>query len=207
LAEETLRSTILNLAGPAVEAEGLAIWGLELNTSGRMLVRLYVEPENTEASEEEGESTFAKLSASVDQCESISRQLAFALDAEDCIERAYTLEVSSPGFNRIFFTVEQMKPYLNDMVEARMQSPYSPHGEGNGRRTWRGLLKSVGQDAFIIQVASVTEEGEIVPDETLEPIVIPFALTRRVNRVHVFRMPQKPGKGAKPGKSRNTNAE
>ena len=36
---------------------------------------------------------------SIDQCASISRQLGHQLEEEDVMEHAYTLEVSSPGFD------------------------------------------------------------------------------------------------------------
>ena len=205
MSEESLRETILRLAAPAVSGQGLETWGLELNESGRMLVRLYVEtPASKEsldaepldgAPSEDGEEA-ALLSATIDQCESISRQLAFALEAEDVIDRAYTLEVSTPGFNRIFFSLDQMRPYVGDMVEARMLSAYSPTSEIPTRRSWRGVLQEVGTDGFTIAPASVDDDGEVILEE-MTPVALPFDRIRRVNRIYVFRRPQKPGKGRK----------
>lgn len=37
---------------------------------------------------------------SIDHCEAVSRELSDLLDAEDFIEDAYILEVSSPGLGR-----------------------------------------------------------------------------------------------------------
>lgn len=200
MSNDKLRETLLQLAAPAVKAQGLEIWGLELLDGSQMVVRLYVEaPRQEKNAADEGddaEQSVRSLSATVEQCEAISRQFSLALDAEDAIDRAYTLEVSTPGFNRIFFSPEQMKDYIGDMVEARLPSPWSP-GEGlPARRTWKGRLASVDDASCTIAPATVDADG-IVSNEALPAAVIPFSRTRRVNRIHVFVRPQKPGKKRK----------
>lgn len=202
MADRNLKEAILELAGPAVLAQGLEIWGLELCESGHMTVRLFVErPKGEpEAGEEGDDASMALVSATVDQCEQISRQLSFALDAEDFIDRAYTLEVSSPGFSRLFFSAAQMAPYAGDVVEARMPSPWSP-GEGTpARRTWRGILTGSDGESFTLRPATVSSDGD-VREEDLPEVRVPFDQARRVSRIHIFRKPQKPGHGAKPGKA------
>ena len=49
-----------------------------------------------QADDAEG-GTGAPLSASIDQCEEISRHVGLTLEVEDVIPTAYVLEVSSPG--------------------------------------------------------------------------------------------------------------
>lgn len=208
-----LENTLLRLAQPAVKAQGLEIWGLEVLDGQHMTVRLFVEVPDTlkdapedavqEPAAAEGgglpmEDDIAVLSASVDQCEAISRQFSLALDAEDVIDRAYTLEVSTPGFNRIFFRPEQMKPYTGDLIEARMGELFAPGPDTPKRRTWKGILEDVSEDSFVLAPASADNEGEIRM-ENMAPVTIPFAKARRVSRIHVFRKPAKPGKG--PGKA------
>lgn len=209
-----LENTLLRLAQPAVKAQGLEIWGLEVLDGQHMTVRLFVEVPDTlkdapedavqepAAAEGDGglpmEDDIAVLSASVDQCEAISRQFSLALDAEDVIDRAYTLEVSTPGFNRIFFRPEQMKPYTGDLIEARMGELFAPGPDTPKRRTWKGILEDVSEDSFVLAPASADNEGEIRM-ENMAPVTIPFAKARRVSRIHVFHKPAKPGKG--PGKA------
>ncbi|MDO5537705.1 MAG: ribosome maturation factor RimP [Desulfovibrionaceae bacterium] len=207
MSNNSLRATLLQLAAPAVRAQGLDIWGLEIVDGRQMIVRLYVEAPadagtgaDAEAAggEEAGLQPVspAQLSATVDQCETISRQFSLALDAEDVIDRAYTLEVSTPGFNRIFFSTRQMNEYVGDMVEARLPSPWSP-GEGlPARRTWKGRLAAVGEDSFTLVPSTIDTDG-LVTEEALPPAVIPFERARRVNRIHVFVRPAKPGKKPK----------
>ena len=131
MSHDTLKATLLQLALPAVRAQGLDIWGLELIEGRQMIVRLFVEAatgntetdmmNGAEGGSEEAAPSREQLSATVDQCEAISRQFSLALDAEDVIDRAYTLEVSTPGFNRIFFSAGQMSAYVGDLIEARIE--------------------------------------------------------------------------------------
>ncbi len=196
MSNSTLRDTLFQLAEPAVRAQGLAIWGLEIVEGRQMIVRLFVEaapgsvaPDSTGAAEDDERL----LSATVDQCEAISRQFSLALDVEDAIERAYVLEVSTPGFNRLFFSCVQMRPYIGDMVDARLPAPWSPGEELPARRTWKGLLRAVGDDNFTIQPATADADGCVIP-ENLPEVTIPMDRCRRVNRLHIFTRPQKPGK-------------
>ena len=43
MSHDTLKATLLQLALPAVRAQGLDIWGLELIEGRQMIVRLFVE--------------------------------------------------------------------------------------------------------------------------------------------------------------------
>ena len=217
LSANALKDAVLALAEPAVEAEGLAVWGLEILESGRMAIRLFVdmpepagqndgqEGDSDLALDEAGDGALAQISATVDQCERISRQLALALDMEDLVDRAYTLEVSSPGFNRIFFSLDQMRPYVGDMVEARMHEAWAPEGQ-TPRRVWKGLLEAVDGESFTLAPARVDGEGQIVREDA-PAAAIPFGKVRRASRIHIFIRPQKPGKGAKPGKARKSPAK
>ena len=217
LSANALKDAVLALAEPAVEAEGLAVWGLEILESGRMAIRLFVdmpepagqndgqEGDSDLALDEAGDGALAQISATVDQCERISRQLALALDMEDLVDRAYTLEVSSPGFNRIFFSLDQMRPYVGDMVEARMHEAWAPEGQ-TPRRVWKGVLEAVDGESFTLAPARVDGEGQIVREDA-PAATIPFGKVRRASRIHIFIRPQKPGKGAKPGKARKSPAK
>ena len=217
MSANALKDAVLALAEPAVEAEGLAVWGLEILESGRMAIRLFVdmpepagqndgqEGDSDLALDEAGDGALAQISATVDQCERISRQLALALDMEDLVDRAYTLEVSSPGFNRIFFSLDQMRPYVGDMVEARMHEAWAPEGQ-TPRRVWKGVLEAVDGESFTLAPARVDGEGQIVREDA-PAAAIPFGKVRRASRIHIFTRPQKPGKGAKPGKARKSPAK
>ena len=154
MSENTLKAKILQLAGPAVGAQNLEIWGLEVIEAGRMLVRLYVDTpgraeEEAPAETEDGDIP-ENISATVDQCESISRQLALALDAEEVIDRPYTLEVSTPGLDRLFFSADQMKDYTGEIIDARYPGAITPGDPVKPHRVWRGTLLEAGGDSFVL---------------------------------------------------------
>ena len=200
MSENTLKAKILQLAGPAVGAQNLEIWGLEVIEAGRMLVRLYVDTpgraeEEAPAETEDGDIP-ENISATVDQCESISRQLALALDAEEVIDRPYTLEVSTPGLDRLFFSADQMKDYTGEIIDARYPGAITPGDPVKPHRVWRGTLLEAG---------SVSEDGTFLPEDC-PPVTLPFSSARRVRRVYIYARPQKPGRGSRPGKAKKNSS-
>ncbi|MBD5418297.1 MAG: ribosome maturation factor RimP [Desulfovibrio sp.] len=208
---ETLEETVTRLVSPLVRAQGLGLWGVEVLPGGRTKVRVFVDvprpaqpagAAGAEApAEEAAKAAFAEPgSASIDQCEEISRQLGIAMDVEDCVPEAWVLEVSSPGLDRRFFSLDQMAPYVGDLVEARLASPVTPEGEGGAapRLRWRGRLTGVDADGFTLEPCAVSADGEVRP-EGGAPVHLPWAEVRRASRIPVFQKPAKPGKG--PGKA------
>lgn len=184
--DDNLRETILNLALPLVEAQGLELWGLDIVPGPALKVALYVDA----PLEKQGKPD--SPSASIDQCESISRQLSLAMDVEDKIDQAWTLEVSSPGLERKFFRPEQLQPYIGDIIEARLGEPLA----GSDRKVWRGRLLSIEGDKFALQPVSISADGEITEENT-EPVQIDWSNVARARREHIFAIPQKPGKAGK----------
>ena len=202
MSENSLKETVTRLATPLVQAQGLEIWGVEIAQAGRTTVRVFVDlPLEVKQAQaalsadsdpadnlEDSADIMTARSASIDQCEEISRQLGLALEVEDLIEQAYVLEVSTPGFSRLFFSLDQMRSYVGDMVELRMVSAYAPENAPAARRAWRGVLREVTDSAVRVAPASVSAEGDICPEAMDEDMV------RRASRIHIFRQPQKPGK-------------
>ncbi|MBO4301648.1 MAG: ribosome maturation factor RimP [Desulfovibrio sp.] len=211
----TLKNCVTRLAEPVVSALGLVIWGVEIVPAGRTVVRLFVDtpcasetnsdvqrdiPETAEIDAiqdclQKGPSS-PLHSATLDQCEEISRHLALALDVEDCLTDAYVLEVSTPGLSRQFFDLSQMAPYTGDMVEAHLHSTGVTERDKAGMpcRRIRGILQAIQKDAYILTPASVSPEGDIMPEKDAKPVRIAWEATRKVKRMHIFKQPQKPGK-------------
>lgn len=184
-----LREIILKLAEPLVKVQNLEIWGLEVHAGPVLRVILYVDPLPRNASC----ASELSCSASIEQCESISRQLSLSLDVEDCIDQAWNLEVSSPGLERRFFALSQMAPYVGDLVEARLEQSVED------RKTWRGKLLKVGETDFEVQPCAISADGEISPED-VPSVAIPWNLVIRAKRLYVFTPPQKPGKRSASGK-------
>lgn len=206
MSENSLKETVTRLAEPLAQAQGLEIWGVEIAQAGRTTVRVFVDlplevkqaraalaVSDPAADLEDSADPLAARSATIDQCEEISRQLGLALEVEDLIEQAYVLEVSTPGFNRLFFSPDQMRAYLGDMVELRMVAAFAPENAPAARRAWRGVLREVTDSAVRLAPASVSTGGDICP-EAMDEVLVPWDMVRRAARIHVFRQPQKPGK-------------
>ncbi len=72
----------------------------------------------------------------IDDCEKVSRALSDALDAEDFIDDAYMLEVSSPGLLRPFKKDRDFEKNLGEEVELKLYKAV------DGLKEWTGVLKA-----------------------------------------------------------------
>ena len=136
---------VAQLVSPTVEALGLQLWGIEHTSQGKYSVlRIYIERE---------------IGVTIEDCEQVSRQVSAILDVEDPIAGEYTLEVSSPGTDRLLFTVEQFQHYCGEEVDIRLRSPV------DGRRKFRGMLQGV-----VNRVVQIEVEGSFLelPYEEIE---------------------------------------
>src|SRR5437762_1845506 len=81
----------------------------------------------------------------VEDCERVSRALSPVLDVADPIERAYRLEVSSPGLDRPLVRRSDFVRFAGHLVKLEMMIAR------DGRRRFRGLLLGVEGDAARIR--------------------------------------------------------
>lgn len=213
MSRPALIDAVTRIARPIVQSVGLEVWGVEVLQSGRPVLRLFVDsPAGATRATPEGIGD--GTGADIERCAEISRQLGLALDVEDIFASAYVLEVSSPGLSRVFFAPEQLAPYVGDTVEmhlfAAVDTPDMPEAFAQ-RRKFRGLLRGVAGTGPQAVVSLLVDMGAGV--EAL-PFSAPWEAIRKVQRVHVFPVKEKPGKkpaseggrGGKPGKKRADNA-
>src|ERR1051325_4066337 len=76
------------------------------------------------------------------ECGGISRALSPVLDVADPIERAYRLEISSPGIDRPLVRRSDFERYLGFLVKIEMAVAHQ------GRKRFRGLLQGVEGDTI-----------------------------------------------------------
>ena len=81
----------------------------------------------------------------VDDCEAVSRALSPVLDVADPIDRAYRLEVSSPGIDRPLVRRSDFERHAGNRVRVELAVPI------DGRRRFRGLLLGTQGDAARIR--------------------------------------------------------
>ncbi|MGM9977642.1 MAG: ribosome maturation factor RimP [Clostridium sp.] len=82
---------------------------------------------------------------SITDCEALSRRVSDVLDVEDPIDKAYYLEVSSPGLNRRLFTDEHFKKFVGREVLVKL------NGNIEGKKNIKGLLKEVSEENIIVE--------------------------------------------------------
>src|SRR5918912_250300 len=83
----------------------------------------------------------------VEDCEAASRALSPALDVEDPIERAYHLELSSPGIDRPLVRPGDFLRWAG--YEAKVETALPV----NGRKRFRGVIRGIADDALVLDLS------------------------------------------------------
>ena len=145
------REALIALLEPEVVALGYELVDLEFRPSGKEgLLRLYIDGPD---------------GVNLDDCERVSHQVSALLDVEDPIPGHYSLEVSSPGLDRVLRTAEHFRRFAGNRVKLQL-------AEGvEGRRRFTGTLLGLEQDEVLLEVdgenlrlpLSGVEKARLVP--------------------------------------------
>jgi ribosome maturation factor RimP len=94
----------------------------------------------------------------IDDCELVSRALSPVLDVADPIERAYRLEISSPGLDRPLVRRSDFERHAGNAVKIEMAVAI------DGRRRFRGTLIGVDADKARVRRADAApgEEPDVL---------------------------------------------
>ena len=140
---------------PGVAARVAAIAAPVLQGMGYRLVRVKVSGEagcTVQVMAERPDGTML-----IDDCEAVSKALSPVLDVADPIERAYRLEISSPGIDRPLVRRSDFERYTGHLAKIEMAVPHQ------GRKRFRGLLDGVAGEAVKLHRDDIREgEDEIV---------------------------------------------
>ena len=139
-----------DLIAPAVEACNVNLWGIEFLPQGkRSLLRIYIDkPVDENAApvlNEDGELEQGR-GVGVQDCVRVTQQVGAILDVHDPISGEYALEVSSPGWDRPFFQLEQLPAYIGQTIALRLISAVE------NRRKFQAKLVAVDLENEMIQV-------------------------------------------------------
>src|SRR5882757_6111669 len=94
----------------------------------------------------------------VEDCEAASRALSPALDEADPVDRAYRLEISSPGIDRPLVRRSDFERYAGHVVKIEMEIPV------DGRKRFRGTLLGAQGDAARIR-GDEAKPDQVKPDQ------------------------------------------
>ena len=89
----------------------------------------------------------------VDDCESVSREVSALLDATDEIPHRYTLEVSSAGLDRKLYSLDDARRFVGQRVRIETHEPVEGRptaGQPLSARRFTGVLDRVEEDVLTV---------------------------------------------------------
>ena len=108
-----------------IESLGYMLVGIEyIKNCKESVLRIYIDSEQ---------------GISIEDCERVSHQVSGILEVEDPISTAYSLEVSSPGFDRPLFKQRDFERFVGAEAKIAMKLPIQ------GRRNFRGKLQGFSE--------------------------------------------------------------
>ena len=97
--EEDIRKIIIK----DIKNLGYILWGLELSgKSNSKHIRIYIDNEDS--------------SIGLGDCEKVNLQIKNVLENTDLINFNFSLEISSPGIERTFFNIDQLKNFKDQTI-------------------------------------------------------------------------------------------
>jgi len=134
---DLLREDLEELIGPVVAALGYELWELEYAPrAGNALLRIFID---------------AQAGVTLEDCERASRAVSEALDGADPIPGHYTLEVSSPGLDRVLRTQAHFARYVGERIRVQLKQPL------DGRRRFVGRLSGIEDEVLEVDL----EDGRV----------------------------------------------
>ena len=132
-----MRDALMRLLEPPIEALDYELVDIEFSRGNRGgVLRIFID--------RRAENSGGGIT--VDDCARVSHAVSQVLEAQDPIKGHYTLEVSSPGFDRILRTRGHFDRFLGERIFAELKLPIE------GRRRFAGLLKAVSGDTIVVEV-------------------------------------------------------
>jgi ribosome maturation factor RimP len=122
-----------------------------LREGGRWILRFYVDKPG---------------GITLDDCEHLSYRIGGLLDLQDLMPGAYTLEVSSPGLDRVLKHEKDFEKFSGHRARIRLKRPK------DGQRQFRGYLKGAREGQVLLENNEVTvslpladiDEARLDPD-------------------------------------------
>lgn len=132
---------VATLAEPVLEGIGLRLVRVRVSGADGCTVQIMAERPDG--------------SMSIEDCEDASRALSPVLDVADPIEKAYRLEISSPGLDRPLVRKSDFDRYAGNVVKIEMEVAVG------GRKRFRGMLNGTEGEA-----ARLTRDDAAEGEET-----------------------------------------
>ena len=130
--KETYEAKATAMLEPICAANGVEIYDVEyVSEAGEWYLRAYIDKEG---------------GVTINDCETVSRAFSDALDADDFIEDAYYLEVSSPGLGRALKKDSHLEKSIGMEVELKTYKPIDKVKE------FSGILKGFNDKEITVEI-------------------------------------------------------
>ena len=124
--------SVTELIEPGLLADGLELVDVEFKKEGKnWVLRIYID--------REGGVTLA-------DCQKVSRLAGDLIEVEEVIEPVYTLEVSSPGLNRVLKKEKDFLKYSGKKIYVQCHAPM------DGRKKFTGTLTDFTDQSIHLEV-------------------------------------------------------
>ena len=130
--KETYEAKATAMLEPICAANRVEIYDVEyVSEAGEWYLRAYIDKEG---------------GVTINDCEAVSRAFSDALDADDFIEDAYYLEVSSPGLGRALKKDSHLEKSIGMEVELKTYKPIDKVKE------FSGILKGFNEREITVEI-------------------------------------------------------
>ena len=122
---------IASIVAPVLRAIGFRLVRVRLSSQNGLTLQIMAE-------REDGTMT-------VEDCEEVSKAISPVLDVEDPLDKAYHLEISSPGIDRPLVRKSDFEAGIGHLVKLETSILVGD------RKRFRGKIAEVGEDGFVIE--------------------------------------------------------
>jgi ribosome maturation factor RimP len=124
------------VADRVVQSHGLELFDVQLRReSTGWVVRVFID--------KPGPSGTPEDSVGIEDCAVVSREISTILDVEDPLDRAYTLEVSSPGLDRALREARDFERFTGRAAKVVVDEPV------DGQTAFAGRIRGI-EDGLLV---------------------------------------------------------
>ena len=124
--------SVIELIEPGLLAKGLELVDVEFKKEGKnWVLRVFIDKEG---------------GVTLEDCQKISRLAGDLIEVEEVIEPAYTMEVSSPGLNRVLKKEKDFIKFSGKKICVQCHAPL------NGRKKFTGILTDFKNQSIYLEV-------------------------------------------------------
>jgi len=124
--------SVIELIEPGLLAKGIELVDVEFKKEGKnWVLRVFIDKEG---------------GVTLEDCQKVSGLVGDLIEVEEVIEPAYTMEVSSPGLNRVLKKEKDFIRFSGKKIGVQCHAPL------NGRKKFTGILKNFKNQSIHLEV-------------------------------------------------------